>query len=1052
MRFPLEDLTGVLWCLRATAVPFALSSATTLFVALSLASLQQQSRLRKIALGLVWAHLLPVLFVPILIAQVVTSQAETFLSLEIRRSVLLLSLFGFVFHTFLAYQILTRVLQWDLRIEKLKYFLLNGTQRPFRIRLALICVELAPSLLFSFMLIFIFQESMVSAPYFMDIKTVMSYTQEALQALDIVRGSELVGLIAIGITLSLAVSWYIPTFLGRVLLRRLVRGHHRNPSGLPISRLAFKPFFIFFGAGLISATLHIAVVLLAVWGTFKAANERPGTQSERLRDIALTILSPACLAGFAGCLLFLCLVVCWRSFLRDRSYEDHANPPDHLQLLAFFPPSLLGIVGLLAVQDPKSKLVIGLGILLAYGFSLMAFLANRETLGKSALMLFNARGVRLRGLWRSAVFLASEVGGIILPVVLVLYFEWIEDGIQVMIFPGKGFASKLRGLKFGGLPVPVYQGAFLFFSFWIVMASLALIFSKVRFTLASLLLRSTSRARSGHRIKIFMLLIGLASFCPTAKAEYSSPKVPMGEKENGNYVKVGGTCVYSEIFFRSGDLFRIKDAKECKNVEIARVVVESNNSVGIEVEGILSVLRVRILEFKSTRSLFHITGAGKNSMVSTLDVDRVDVALQASSMERPGISFDNVTIGRLAIAGDNASWKGSSPKSVDITMGEGSRVSEVNIQRLDAPSIVLRIIQGESASVMLDEVVTSHLEIKGAESGQVRSGGVEIDANVQLRPISPEEAAMLAVSDLGLRGAVLNLDAAERVGEPQIAVLEMARVELMSPDSTVRVSVGEREESGKEIHLSVRLTEVRNRGRIEISGKTLRELTLAQISSESLRDLATVVVVSNRIDRVNLVGVGLTEVSICGRDRDEVNRPQALRLSNLNIVGEVVVPGVFVEGIGQFVDNPISRAELFRLLQSRGVYCGSRTPIGLDALYLRKKQELTAVSKPVAWAMDQATGFGVRPANAFRTLLIMLGLHLVLRFLFLARSAIKDKQPLWAAIKRGGCQSLQGLLLGRDHSADESLPALLLCRGVFGILFYAQITACSVYFSQTTLQ
>jgi len=98
--------------------------------------------------------------------------------------------------------------------------------------------------------------------------------------------------------------------------------------------------------------------------------------------------------------------------------------------------------------------------------------------------------------------------------------------------------------------------------------------------------------------------------------------------------------------------------------------------------------------------------------------------------------------------------------------------------------------------------------------------------------------------------------------------------------------------------------------------------------------------------------------------------------------------------------------------------------------------------------MDQLTGYGVQPLRPVITFAVGLVAFLFLRALIV----YWDNRPLGLLVSAREAIAVPSKK-GEDVAYSKAcIWHLRLIHALFGLLAYVQVTACSIYFSQTTLQ
>jgi hypothetical protein len=222
-------------------------------------------------------------------------------------------------------------------------------------------------------------------------------------------------------------------------------------------------------------------------------------------------------------------------------------------------------------------------------------------------------------------------------------------------------------------------------------------------------------------------------------------------------------------------------------------------------------------------------------------------------------------------------------------------------------------------------------------------------------------------------------------------------------------------------------------------------------SGRILKSPVNVIIRVRNLSRLTLKRLEVEGLDLCGSSvRDSGS--EDFELQDISVTGDVAVPSKFIELLSPQGSSAIGRLRFLKILQEHGRFCDSREIIGTYALYSRKKTEILSLHPFTGRVLDWMTGFGVEMMKPLITFLFLLFLYLLLRTLLLFWD---NKLASPRAVRSILGEALLGgffvPVIRRKHHAriQWSLNNL---RVVFGWFVFIQVTLCSIYLSQTTLQ
>lgn len=1016
-----QHLHAFLNCLSNTAVPFALSSLAAVLVAVSIATLQQDVSLRRLIPFVVVSHVAPLLIAPVLFANLLVSYVESDLRLiSWSQSTQFSAFCGFFFHSFLAYLVLSQVFMWSNRVERVRHLTFN-TRRLSIIR-AIYLLELAPPLLFTFAMVFVFQESMVSVPRFTLRPTVLSLAQSIMQGSSSLLYSWFVAiyLIASG-ALFLMAAYHIPKLTARRILSYLAR---RSDSSVKVrdvnpqlSRVLSKIHIaISVALVLISMVVHAGAVIVVFIRLFKLCEKADLSQTG---PAWATLATPAMLCGvIAFAILLISTIV-----LTSRGSPTEFKP---VRSIALVPPALLGTMGLLFVIGPLSQLLIAYILLLTYSYLLLGFFISSAELEADRVLLHNTKTLKLRFSRASVVILLTAVGGVLRPALIAFYFLWIEDGVQVTILTSEGnLASLVRGLKQDKLVPATYYGVLTIFAAWLVVSSCVYILTKYRHRFLA------HRLRKLLAVTTF-ILIGFLTVLPSTAAQTRGAT---------SSATTNAPCAYKEIIIPAREERQISDER-CGLINIDEVILDG--SVGsLNIVAPKAAVMIGKLTLPQAGTVLNIIGTPGQAI---RDLSIRSISLPAfSPSDVPIINFRQAQIGRLTVNGLNPETTSNIPRPLqpkaNIVFEPTSTAGEIEIHELIARELTLRLAGKEQDSVHFEHVNANSVRIT---SSSQQSNGTNIEGALTLEGLSEQKPSFI-LDNLRVRNVRLDILGNDG-GDINITNVDMhpqANVNFLLAISKGNVYI-----HVEDVTLEGRLQFRAPSSSAALFNLTMYGMTRVKRSPES----STVTANLNNLSRLILKQFDIDGLELCSSSIN-ANVGEELELQNVLINDDVVVPQGLMAILASEGPNTYGNLRFLKMLQEHGRFCEQKEIIGIQALYARKRAELLSLHPMLGWVIDWVTGLGVviyKPAITFIVALVM---YLILRIILIfsdncGAETPRTRRSLMSEAVFGGFFTSDTPEQHRS-GVKKSLQGL---RVLYGWFVFIQITLCSIYLSQTTLQ
>jgi hypothetical protein len=474
---------------------FLLSSLTLVVVGASLATSASTSG--KYWVWIANLHGLPLFLAPVVFSKVVVTLAVGLWGSQVKGNALLLGLLGFCFHSWLAYFLLSFVFSWKERLHNARALCINLPPGRLKVRFLIYLLETIQPLCFTFVACLIFQQAMVSAPFFLDksLSPVVYFVITQRKSVLTRIGLGLLVVILIIVLLALA---YLASSLFVNLAARSIRHgssvRHRRLVSSHFPR-AFSHFASFALPGICMLSVSM-VTLLSAFVLLDLARKGAGGDlfDQHARDIVASLFSSGQIAGIVGSMgtVGLILLTLRRGPHRvsiEWVYDNRAIQRV-FQVAALVPPAVMAFLGLYVVVGPLSGQVIGYLLLIGYSVVLIVFFLPLDSMQNERTVLNNLKNSRLPRRRKALILLFSDTGDIFKPISLAMYFLWLEDSIQANILANtSSLAENIRGFQVSELTASSSLGVLVGFVIVWVLISLAFLLSRFRFSLFNRILQ-----------------------------------------------------------------------------------------------------------------------------------------------------------------------------------------------------------------------------------------------------------------------------------------------------------------------------------------------------------------------------------------------------------------------------------------------------------------------------------------------------------------------------------------------------------------------------------
>lgn len=1014
---PSQDLSAFLRCLSSTGLPFAFSSLAGVLVAVSIATLER-SNLRRLLPLVLGCHLTPLLVAPVLFANVLTTYVESrphWISWS--QSNQFLAFCGFVFHSFLAYLVLGQVFMWAHKVNHARRLTFNNS-RKFVVS-AIYALELGPPLVFTFAMVFVFQESMISVPLFTRTQTVLSLAQSIMQNSSSLLYSWIVAVSLIFATaIFLILSYKVPKLAAQWTLVLLARRAHTDSSVQKpgLVRATIK------GSTLV-ASLIICISVVVHVSAFVVVIMRLSTLSKgaKLSETGPAWESLATPALKSGAIVFVVWLVV--TLLLTKRASPPAFRP--LRSLALAPPALIGTMGLLLVIGPISQIVVAYALLFAYAYLLLRFLISDVELAADRVLLHNARVLKFQSSRRFIVVLLSAVGGVMVQALFAFYFLWIEDGVQVTVLTGgSNLANLVRGLRQDKLIPATYYGVMAMFLAWLIVTTGVFLMTRYRYGFL------VNRLRKLLPTTVLVLAAVLA-LTTNIMAQSTAKK---------SSAAVTSPCVYKAIVIPARGEYNIIKAG-CGIIRFDEVTLDG--TVGsLNINAPQTAIEIGKLSLLRPGATLYINGTIGQPILE-LSIRSIALPILAP-IDPPQIEFRNAEIGRLTVNGLNLDTANTalspSRPMANLVIGDSSSAEIVEVHGLISPELIVRLAGKGKDSIHFESVQTASLKVVALSN---QASGANIEGMVRLEGRAGQQPSIV-LENLRARNIRMVIEG-DSGGDISLGNIQM------EPQANAAFQL----EISKGI-VNVHVEDVTLGGRLQFqasASEALYNVTMYGLAASGriLKSPVNVIIRVRNLSRLTLKRLEVEGLDLCGSSvRDSGS--EDFELQDISVTGEVAVPSKFIELLSPQGSSAIGRLRFLKILQEHGRFCDSREIIGTYALYSRKKTEMLSLHPFTGRVLDWMTGFGVEMMKPLITFLFLLFLYLLLRTLLLFWD---NKLASPRAVRSILGEALLGgffvPVIRRKHHAriQGSLDNL---RVVFGWFVFIQVTLCSIYLSQTTLQ
>ena len=483
--------SDILQILINDLVPFGISSFLALVVSFSLASVNIEG---KPGLGrrLVLVHSLPLFIAPVVVCQVLIRIAETVAGEEALKSLFLLAFLGYLFHVWLGWYILDSVFNLKDRLRKVRKILASTSHSSLADLFLVSVLEFGWPAFFTFISVFLFQEAMISAPFFMDTScsTITSYLlDKSSQHLAFEQKLALVFSVVSAIFALFLLTWGLYSSIVWIVSK----GHHNWKSvkvkrGSRVLRWVVQGRF-FSRLVVILSILSAAVSAVAsiVVLVDLAINSFGEFEPAVFWNMLSSLLSPGVLAALLGSLLVVGSVIAFSlGSEHQRAWGNKLINSEsariYLPVFALIPPSLIAVLSLVFIVGDFTQLVIGYASLVGYSIVLVLFFFPPATLRNDLTLINNSASSAFYWKRKLLVVMSTKAFGLSRPLVLAVYFLWLEDSIQAKVLAGNvSLAANVRGLKLSPLLSSTYLGILVCFVVFASLIGVGFLIRKWRF-------------------------------------------------------------------------------------------------------------------------------------------------------------------------------------------------------------------------------------------------------------------------------------------------------------------------------------------------------------------------------------------------------------------------------------------------------------------------------------------------------------------------------------------------------------------------------------------
>ena len=612
---------AAVWSNLGNTLPlFSLTAVIITLVSASLVTLEWLYPKRPWIEIVVYVHMLPLLMVPALVALELSGSFEETFTATARGSPVALGFFGYLFHTFVAYLVLKRVLNWENTLETLRLLRVNLQNFDLPTRVAVHFLLLVPPISALLVVLIVFQESMLSAPFFLTKHTALYVMVRDNPNLLHSAPVLLIGLVVILVILS--VSYAVPKRIGAVLvtfaihnrMRRLRNGIAEAHSSRGIWSWTLKLVVS------LSAFVNLACILIVLQRVLVRVGLHNfyNLWTISWRGAVASLSDSAMVCGiFAVSITLFLLFYIGAMLVAERGLSCAV-----LNSAPLIPPAIIGTLGLLFVFNRSSQESIGYLLLIFYGILVTLFLLRDPKLRRQYVLIGNIRTARSSQTSILWPLVASPLGGTLVPVVFAIYFLWIEDSIQVNILnDSHSITNHILGMKASAPPASDYLIILFSFLTWLVLALMAVAVNHGRFAWVEYIFKRN--LRSAARIISVLLLFPTVVIDSRASAQNTD-----------SHSRSDKACSYQEKILRGDSPWRVSKSG-CPAVNVGKLIIEGSAISHILLPGAIR-LKIAEIMFKQLNSGLEFEG-GAGSVVAELQIG--NITTPDSGTETPEINL-----------------------------------------------------------------------------------------------------------------------------------------------------------------------------------------------------------------------------------------------------------------------------------------------------------------------------------------------------------------------------------------------------------------------------
>ncbi|SDF63885.1 hypothetical protein SAMN04487996_111342 [Dyadobacter soli] len=994
--------TGILDFLENRILPieqrhfafFLLGALFTTGVGIGLALKQRSNGLIELI------HAVPIFFAPILFSKILVDSAAWLLGGAVRASALLLVAHGILFHVWLS-AFLLKQFDFPQKVKNLRHLAeadlgLGGKRAPI---VTLGILILLRPIATTFTIVFIFFESMVAAPSFLDMGNwSILYALHQYEPFDPfikARLSALVlALFAAIIFLNHATLWVIEYSLRMAIKNRVAILEKLDTTFNLIIITLDKLTYV-------SAVAFMVTTVIAASGMLYGMDL--SFQTVEVLDILKTFMSDGLKIGIVTCLLVAI-------YLYSRLEKTGAIVTERLRLIlmagAVMPPVIYGVLGLSLAINKTILTIAGVVTPIIYCTCLLGLLIPIDKISYQAVLFFNVSKSgqpfknKLRLLKKSNYVL------LIPATLLTLYFLWVEDGIQYLLSNNENYlAAKIRGFSKSQLSSGVTIGLILSAIVILMIAFLWLIFNQFRF-----------KKWRGILPKWFTAFVVIL--------------VPL--------VSNGQQIVQRNVVLKSQN----QNLDITTNEIVLRVSGQELVSLNFYTESCLVYLDV---DSSTTLSIKSLTFTGSRNTVTFKPLNEKKMAgisiqeIKSASSNIPIIKFSDLSFINFAIEG--SSRIANVPSKFELILDENSSVGKLTIENARIPNMELHL--SDRSTVNLTHVTTNKVKIDlNKKFLQHESSASFFFNDLQFEGDEISTEAILHIGNLNIVDAKMELRSkAERVKNFTLKLSECSFNDVETIESPTAATI-----SIDSLNTTVDLSNIKLESELTVRTGSLHSISLSNIEStknllSSLRIHSLDSVKKNV--KIGMFDIELPNISICIPNENVSIDPS---FKFVNILGALEMSRNIVDGMNNLSKPAVERNSFFLALQTNGRICSDKEGIGKDALYLKKRVDMDDVSPILAFLLDWLTGFGIHPEKALYSFFLYFAATWIVCTVIEARSANARSVP---KIASAALMSFSHIALPINPPPNSIARSII---SIFRLMLFIQITLLSIYLGQITLQ